>query len=318
MNALTNVIIAELFKAIRKRRLYVIAGLLWVLLPGLVLIIGQIIKTNILGTDFDQGGLGNSAVQEIASPFGIARLGLLLPSLISPTFYIITIALLAALFMGEERSQNMWKTTLVAQPNRLAVLSGKFIVAMLFFGLLLLGNYVMGILFGGIGTLFLPTTFSGDWMGLLQIYLLQWLFGAAAMAFAFLMVWLIRNNALGMISIFFIPALLEGLYFVYKTTVGFERLTRLNVFFQGLRLKSTLEDLPRYFFTYNLYAPSRRPLSEVVKGVGGDLTNSSDFGPFASILGTNITLPHSAMVMTVYFVIFSLVLWWSFQRRDVS
>jgi ABC-type transport system involved in multi-copper enzyme maturation permease subunit len=317
MNALTNVIIAELFKAIRKRRLYVIAGLLWVLLPGLVLIIGQIIKTNVVGTTFDEGGIGNTAVQEIASPFGIARLGLLLPSLISPSFYIITIALLAALFMGEERSQNMWKTTLVAQPNRLAVLSGKFIVAMLFFGLLILGNYLMGMLFGGVGTLFLPTTFAGDWLGLLQIYLLQWLFGAAAMAFAFLMVWLIRNNALGMISIFFIPALLEGLYFVYKTTVGFERLTRLNVFFQGLKLKSTLEDLPRYFFTYNLYAPSRKPLSEVIKGVGGDLSSNSDF-PFAGILGTNITLPHSALVMTVYFVVFALVLWWSFQRRDVS
>jgi ABC-type transport system involved in multi-copper enzyme maturation permease subunit len=318
MTAFLNVIIAELFKAIHKRRLYVIAALQWVLLPALVLLVGQIIKSNVLGTDFDQGGVAGSAVQEIASPFGIARLGLLLPSVISPTFYIITIALLAALFIGEERSQNMWKTTLVAQPNRLAVLSGKFVVAMLFFGALLLGNYLMGLIFGGIGTLFLPTTFAGNWMGLLQLYLLQWLFGAAAMAFAFLMVWLIRNNALGMVSIFFIPALLEGIYFVYKTTVGFERLNRFNVFFQGLRLKSTLEDLPKYFFTYNLYTPSRKPLTEVVSSMGGDVTSSSDFGFLSNFIGANITLPHSAMVMAGYFVLFSLVLWWSFQRKDVS
>lgn len=318
MTALNNVIIAELFKAIRKRRLYVIAALQWVVLPALILLIGQLIKANIMGTDFDQGGIANSAVQEIASPYGIARLGLLLPAVISPSFYIITIALLAALFIGEERSQNMWKTTLVAQPNRFAVVSGKFIVAMLFFGALLLGNYLMGLLFGSIGRLFLPTTFAGDWSGLLQLYMLQWLFGAGAMAFAFLMVWLIRNNALGMVSIFFIPALLEGLYFVYKTAVGFERLTRLNVFFQSLKLKSTLEDLPRYFFTYNLYAPSRKPLSDVIKIFGGDVTNSADFGPFANILGTNITLPHSALVMGGYFVVFSLILWWSFKRRDVA
>ncbi len=318
MNAFKNVIIAELFKTLRKRRLYVIAALQWVLLPALILIVGQVIKSNILGTDFDEIGMAGTAVQEIASPFGIARLGLLLPSLISPSFYIITIALLAALFMGEERSQNMWKTTLVAQPNRLAVLAGKFVVAMLFFGLLLLGNYIMGILFGFIGTLFLPTTFAGDWAGLLQFYLLQWVFSAAAMAFAFLMVWLIRNNALGMVSIFFIPALLEGLYFVYKATVGFERLTGLNIFFQGLKLKSTLEDLPRYFFTFNLYAPSRKPLTEVINAMGGDITSSADFGPLTNILGTNITMPHSAMVMAGYFVLFSLILWWSFQRRDVS
>jgi ABC-type transport system involved in multi-copper enzyme maturation permease subunit len=318
MNALLNVIQAEFFKAFRKRRIYVLAAMLWVLLPIFILIAGRIIQVNVTDTFVDEGGIATTAVQEIASPFGISRLSLVLPTLMSPTFYIIIIALLAALFIGEERSQNMWKTTLVAQPNRLAVMFGKFIVAMLIFGALLLGSYLSGPIFGTIGKLFLTTTYAGDWLGLLRLYALQWLFGIAGMFFAFLMVWLIRNIALGMVSIFFLPALLEGIYTVYRTTVGFERLTRLNALFQTLRLRQTLEDLPRYFFTRNLYAPSRQPLNEVITSLGGDTTNSNDMGPFINNLLGNFPLSHSATVMAGYAIVFGVILLVSFLRRDVS
>jgi ABC-type transport system involved in multi-copper enzyme maturation permease subunit len=319
MNALMNVINAELFKTLRKRRVFVLAGLFWLVLPIILLIVGSVIRNNLGGTFADSDEVINiqTTIQEIASPFGIARLMLMLPTFMSPTYYIIIIALLAALFMGEERSQNMWKTTLVAQPNRLAVLLGKFIVTFLIFGAILLGGYVVSIIFGAVGTIFLQTNFSGDWFGLLRLYLLQWLFSVAAIAFAFLMVWFIRNIALGIVSIFFLPALLEGIYSLYRTAVGFERLTQLNALFQTLRLRNTLEELPRYFFTRNLYSPSRNPVNEIVRSLGGD-PNSGDFGEFFSNFLGNFSLAHSGRVMAVYALAFGALLVWRFLRRDVS
>ncbi len=321
MNALLNVINAELFKTLRKRRVFVLAGLLWVTVPIILLIVGAVMRNNLGGTFADNNEGFNidiqQTIQEIASPYGIARLILMLPTFMSPTFYIIIIALLAALFMGEERSQNMWKTTLVAQPNRLAVLFGKFIVAFLIFGAILLGSYMSSIIFGALGTTFLQTNFSGDWLGLLRLYLLQWLFSIAAIFFAFLMVWFVRNIALGIVSIFFLPALIEGVYTLYKTAVGFERLTQLNALFQTLRLRTTLEELPRYFFTRNLYSPSRNPVNDIVRSLGGD-PGSGDFRQFFdNFLGT-FSLSHSAGVMAFYALVFGGLLVWQFLRRDVS
>ena len=259
MTATVNVIRAELFKAMRKRRTYVLAGLQWLLLPALVLIVGNILHVNLSGSFVDESGIVGSGVQQIASPYGIARIGLVGPAFLSPTFYIIVIALFAALLIGEERSQNMWKTTLVAQPARLSVLAGKFVVAMILFGVLMLGAFVAGVLFGTLGTLFLPTTFAGAWGQLLGLYALQWLLGAAAVAFSFLMIFLVRNIALGIVMIFFVPALLEGLYTIYSVTVGFQPLNRFNAIFQGLRLQQRLEDLPRYFFTIGLLTMGVHP-----------------------------------------------------------
>jgi len=319
MTALLNVMRAELFKSAKKKRTYIMATLLWVILPVIALIVGKIAYVT-LNTNFveNSGVSAQSVVQAFASPFGIARLSLVLPSLISPSFYIIVLALLAALFIGEERNQNMWKTTLVAQPNRFAVLLGKFLVAMILFGILMLGAYLLSFVFGGIGTLFLPTDFSGDWLYLGKLYLLQWLFGTAGMAFAFLMIWWFRNISLGIISIFFLPALIEGIYTVYATVVGFKPVNQLNIFFQSLKLRHTLENLPQYFFSTNFYAPARHPLTGIVSELGGQLNNKGDFGPFAKIIGANITLSHSAKVMAVYALIFGLILLWSFKRRDVS
>ena len=316
--SLGNVISAELFKAVRKRRIYILAFLWWLVLPVLVLIIGRV-TLNTLSTEFVENSSPippDAIVQTIASAFGIARINLMLPALISPSFYMIVIALLAALFIGEERGQNMWKTTLTAQPNRYAVLFGKFITAMIIYGMLLFGGYLLSFIYGGIGTLFLPTDFSGEWMNLLGLYALQWLFGAAAMFFAFLMIWLLRNAVLGIISIFLLPAILEGLYTIYATLVGFQPVNRFNAIFQALRLRTTLEELPRYFFTNNLYTPARRPLSEFVLSVGGDL--SADLGPLDNILGTSITLQSAAFVMAGYALVFGGLLTWRFLRRDVS
>ncbi len=317
MKALANVIQAELFKAMRKRRTYLLAALQWVLLPVLVLIVGRIIHVNLAGSFVDEGEVISIAVQEIASPFGIARIGLVGPAFLSPTFYIIVIALFAALLIGEEKSQNMWKTVLVAQPHRLAVLGGKFIVAMMLYGIILAGAVLSSLVFGAVGTTFLPTTFAGAWSELLGIYALQWLYGAAAVLFSFLMIFLVRNIALGIVMVFFLPALLEGLYTIYATTVGFQRLNRVNALFQMLRLRERLEELPRFFFTNNLYAPARAPVGELITAFGGNPA-SDDLGPLNSILGAGITLPHAGLVMAGYAVVFGGLLLWLFLRRDVQ
>lgn len=323
MNAFANVVRAELFKAVRKRRTYILAGLWWVLLPALVLIVGRVLQVNLRGSFVDQEGAVTSVVQALASPFGIARAALVGPAYMSPTFYIIVIALLAALFVGEERSHNMWKTTLVAQPNRLAVLAGKFASAMLILGVLLLGAFGAAILFGAIGTTFLATSWEGEWGQLLGLYGLQWLYSATAVVFAFLLVFMMRSLALGMVTIFFLPALLEGIYTAYATLVGFQPLNRLNALFQALRLRQTLEDLPRYFFTNNLYAPAREPLSGMLRELGNlaegpNVQAGPDIGAVGSLLGAGITLPHAGLVMLGYGLALGALLVWLFLRRDVS
>jgi ABC-type transport system involved in multi-copper enzyme maturation permease subunit len=318
MKALINVIKAELFKVVRKRRTYVLAALWWVLLPVLILIVGRVIFDN-FSTDFVENNspiTAQEVVQNVASAFGIARLHLLFPALVSPSGYMVIFALLAALFIGEERAQNMWKTTLVAQPSRWAVLFGKLITTMLVFGVMLFGGFLLSFVYGAIGRSFLPTTFAGDWLGLLRLYGLQWLYSIAGVLFAFLFIWLLRNVALGIVAVFFVPALLEGLYTVYATVVGFQPLNRLNAIFQFLRLQQTLENLPKYFLTSNLYAPARKPLSDVVSAFGGSA--GDDLGPLSTILGRGLTLEHAAMVMAGYALVFAAILTWRFLRSDVQ
>ncbi|MDE0527860.1 MAG: ABC transporter permease [Truepera sp.] len=317
MSGLVNVIRAELFKAKRKRRPYILAGLLWVVLPILILIVGRILQTNLSGSFVEDTVAVQTLVQQVASPFAVARLNLILPVLSSPPFLMIVIALFAALLIGEERNQNMWKTTLVTQPNRRSVLFGKIVVGMILYGIILAGAFLSGILFGAVGTLFLDTTFAGEWGRLAGLYALQWALGIGAMMFAFLAIWLLRSVAMGIVTVLFLPALIEGLYTLYRTTVGFQPLNRFNALFQMLRLRQTLEDLPRYFFTRNLYAPARDPLSDVVTGLGGDPA-SSDLGSFVNVLGGSITLQHATLVTLGYALILGGVLTWSFLRRDIQ
>ena len=316
MSGLVNVIRAELFKAKRKRRTYILAGLLWVVLPILILIVGRILQMNLSGSFVEDTVAVQTLVQQVASPFAVARLNLILPVLSSPPFLMIVIALFAALLIGEERTQNMWKTTLVTQPNRWSVLFGKITVGMILYGIILAGAFLSGILFGAVGTLFLDTSFAGEWGRLAGLYALQWLLGIGAMMFAFLAIWLLRSVAMGIVTVLFLPALLEGLYALYRTTVGFQPLNRFNALFQMLRLRQTLEDLPRYFFTRNLYAPARDPLSDVVTGLGGNPA-SSDLGSLVNVLGGSITLQHATLVTLGYALILGGVLTWSFLRRDI-
>lgn len=316
MSGLAAVVRAELFKSLRKRRIFVLAALLWLLLPALLLLLGRLLKTNLGGSFIDEGDVVGTLIQELSSPFGVSRAVLVAPALLSPTFYMIAIALFAGFLIGEEKSHNMWKTVLVAHPQRLGVLAGKLTVAMLLLGLLLGGGLLTGALAGAVGTLFLDTHFAGDWGGLAMLFLLQWLFAAAAVAFAFLMIFLVRNVSLGIVLVFFLPALFEGLYSLWRATTGLKPLNRINAVLQALELRGALEAMPRYFFTSNLYAPARRPLVELSGLLG--LEGAAEAGPLATILSSEMPLAHSGMVMLGYFLLFTLILAWLFLRRDVD
>jgi hypothetical protein len=126
--------------------------------------------------------------------------------------------------------------------------------------------------------------------------------------------------ALGLVAIFFLPALLEGLYFAYATLVGFQPVTRINAIFQVLQLRRTLEELPRYFFTSNLYAPSRKLVSGALASLDFEASGAGQGPPpgLGNLLGSSETLLHSGFVMLGYGVLFAALLVWLFLRRDVA
>lgn len=311
---IVRVIRAELYKAVRKKRVYVLAGLMWLLVPLLSLLIAWVVNVNVSGTFVDDGVAVRDLLQVIASPAGISRNLLLLSGNLAPSFLIIVIGLLAALFIGDEKSQNMWKTVLTIEPNRFGVLIGKLLAAMILLGVILWGGFVSGILFGSIGMIFLPVSFGSGWGQLAQLYALEWAFSTAAMLFAFWLIWLFRNVALGVVGVFFLPNLLEGLYGIYAAVVGFDRVNRFNLWLETLQLQNTLRELPKYFFTTNLYAPSRYPLAEIVGVIGGDMADIG--GPFSNFF--DISLSQAAVVMSVYGAIFALLLAIGFWRSDVQ
>ena len=67
-----RVIQAELYKAIRKKRVYVLASLMWLLVPLLSLLIAWIVNINVSGSFVDDGVTLVELLQVIASPAGIS------------------------------------------------------------------------------------------------------------------------------------------------------------------------------------------------------------------------------------------------------
>jgi ABC-type transport system involved in multi-copper enzyme maturation permease subunit len=313
VNAFWSTLAAEAFKLRRKRRMLILAGLWWVVLPGVALAIGQVLTTNLARSFVNESGGIDLVVQAIASPYGIARLALVGPAWSSPTFYVIVVAALLAVVIGDERQHRMWKTVLTLQPARSAVLLAKLTAVILAVGILMAGALVASVVFGTLGATFLPTDASGDWGTLLAAYALQWLHLIALVAFAALSIYLARNLAIGMIVIFFVPTLLEGLYGVYAALVGFQPINRFNVFLQTIRMRQLLEDLPRFFFTSNVYAPARSPSRELVAPFG-----ASDGFDLGALLGAGITLPMAALVSAAYAAVLLALLLWRFLRADVD
>jgi hypothetical protein len=195
----------------------------------------------------------------------------------------------------------MWKTVLVAQPSGWAVLAGKLVVAML-----------ASASCWAVRSRPPSSSAPSGWLPAdrlrrrvarpVGLYALQWAFASALVAFAFLMVYVARNVALGHDPGVLPAGPARGLYTVYAAVVGFQPINRFNVFLQTIRLRQVLEDLPTYFFTANVYAPARRrPATWWRRSVPRRRRESGgqDFD-LGGLLGTGITLEHASWVVAGY------------------
>lgn len=317
MRAVLLTVRAEWFRVWRKKRLYLLAGLYWLLLPALALLIARAVNANLRGAFADQGGGAEALLQALASPFGLARVMLTAPALMSPSFYLICVTLIAAVLIGDERSHGMWKNVLVVQPSRWAVLTGKALTAMLCLGVLLLGACLAGALFGLLGgSLLSVSATGGEWGALIPLYLAQWAFLVTPVLLAFLLIFLVRSGVMGVVLVLFLPSLLEGVYSLINLLLALRPFNAINALLQALKLRSVWDALPRYFLTTNLYAPARSSARSALGALGGDAALGA--GGMEQLLGSPMGLPHAAAVTSVYAALFALLLYWLFAGRDVE
>lgn len=306
-----EMISAEWFKAFRKKRFWVLLVLFAIVAPLIQLVTAGFINTRVAGTVADAVGDGTvaKAIAEIASPYSLVRnaVGGVLPLLLLPLAAIVGIFL-----VGEERTFKMWKTILVANPDRMRVLAAKFITGMLILGSVILAGVVGGLFFGTIAIpLGLASSFAGNWGEFFGIALLQWVVLAAPLALGFLISWFFASPALAVIGVVVLPALLEG---IITASVVFQlnRISALNAAFQADRLRETLAEWQRFFFTPNLNLGQRL--------IGQSLQNAG-LGDFVS---TDIipTLEWdkiwwSVGAASVYALVFAAIMIWSFRTRDI-
>lgn len=314
------VIQAELFKSFRKKRTYIFAAMLWFIVPIIMLATAYFTNQN-LSTDFINDTVGSDdavleVVKSIASPEMMSRVTLVLSTHFA-SFLTLVIAALAALLVGEERSQKMWKTTLIAQPHRVSVMLGKVISAMLILLFLFAGAIIVNVLLGAIGTVFLPSSLAGDWTEVIKFYAIQWAYCLPIVLFSFLMMRLIRNNVLAVISVLFLPMIIQSLYGIYTllTSVGPIQ-NQIVGTLEVLKLRRLVDSIPKYFLTTNFSFPSKQvilsmPPSEFTDGIQ-EFTNS----PLANMFQLELT--QSAWVMAGYATFFAVLLFFEFSRRDIQ
>jgi ABC-type transport system involved in multi-copper enzyme maturation permease subunit len=137
---------AELVKALRKKRFWLLFAIIAVIVP-LVQVISAGFLSGRVSSALAESATVTRAISEIASPYSLARnhVGGTLQALL----YVLA-AIVAVFIVGEDRTYKMWKTILVAQPNRLRVLSAKFLSGMLILLIMIVGGLIGALLFGSI------------------------------------------------------------------------------------------------------------------------------------------------------------------------
>ena len=65
-------------------------------------------------------------------------------------------------------------------------------------------------------------------------------------------------------------------------------------------------------------APGRTPAREIANELLETTVQPQDLGPLQMVLGTTTSLGHAAAVMAGYVLVFGLLLYWLFRRRDVD
>jgi hypothetical protein len=182
----------------------------------------------------------------------------------------------------------------------------------LILGAVILSGIAGGLVFGTIAIPFgLASSFAGNWGEFFAIALLQWVVLAAPLALGFLISWLFASPAIAVIGVVVLPALIEG---IATASVVFQlnRVSALNATFQAERLRETLEQWQRFFFTPNLNLGQRL--------IGQSLQNAG-FGDF---MPSNIVpsiewdkIWWSVGAASVYALIFAAIMVWSFKTRDI-
>jgi ABC-type transport system involved in multi-copper enzyme maturation permease subunit len=305
--SMLEMIKAELTKALRKKRFWVLFAIIAVIVP-LVQVVSAGFLSGRVSSALAESATVTRAISEIASPYSLARnhVGGTLQALL----YVLA-AIVAVFIVGEDRTYKMWKTILVAQPNRLRVLTAKFLSGMLILLIMIVGGLLGALLFGSISiALGYATTFAGDWGNLLGITLLQWLVLAAPLALGFLISWLTVSPAIAVIGVVVLPSLVEGIITALMA-LTVNRITPLTAAFEAQRMQQNMENIRHYFFTPNVGIGTRL-LGDAIKGFG--IGNSS-----------NAVIPvmdwsqiwASAGIAAVYFALFAGVLVWNFTTRDV-
>jgi ABC-type transport system involved in multi-copper enzyme maturation permease subunit len=302
-----EMIAAEIFKASRKKRFWVLLAFFILVAPAFQLISAAFVSRSVAGGGLADGNTINTAINQISSPYNMARnsLGGLFQLMLLPV-----VAVMAIFLVSEERTFKMWKTILVANPDRIRVITAKFISGMLILAAVIFGGLLGSLVFGTLSTLVgLSSGFDGDWGAMVAMHFLQWLVLAAPLALGFLIAWLTASPAIAVIGVVVLPGLLETIIrAVLVAQVG--PLSPLSAPFEAARLKQLLEDVPRFFLTPNISLGSRV--------LGQDAVN---------FLGTNapVALPTldwsqigwSVGVSGVYFLLFAGLMIWTFTSRDV-
>ncbi len=304
-----EMISAEWFKAFRKKRFWVLFILFGIIAPLIQLVTAGFVSSRVSGTVVDTGDAVAKAISEIASPYSLARNGIggLLPLMLLPLAAVVGIFL-----VGEERTFKMWKTILVANPDRMRVLASKFITGMLILGTIIVAGIGGGIVFGTIAIpLGYASSFAGDWGNFFLVAFLQWVVLAAPLALGFLISWLFASPALAVIGVVVLPALIEGIL-TASIALQLNRVSPLNAAFQADRLRETLEQWQRFFFTPNLNLGQRL--------IGQSLQNAGlgDFLPSNALPALDWDkIWWSVGVASVYALVFAAVMVWSFKTRDI-
>lgn len=303
MNAVMGVVLAELFRMSRRKRLLLLASVYWVVVPLILLLVTPTLRSAL--TDVFSGS--RVLLQTLASPFGLAATGTGLGGYASPSLYFVIVAVIATAMIGDDYRFSTWKSTFVLQPRRGAVLAGKLIAGHLVVLSVLLGNLLGSVVLGGLGTLWLGTTFAGNWSVLITKLLLQWLFLFAPLTFSYLVVFYIRSTGLAVIIILFLMPVAELIYQILSSIVRFNPASQLAHFFKHQLVQPWWNKLPDWFFTTNTFSPSREAFNPILGMLGGGTQITGRVGAL-----------HSATVLLVYSVVFLLVLIPAFRRRDVA
>ena len=304
---------AELMKASKKKRFWILTIVVAIVAPLVQLVIAGFVQSRAGGTVLDQSDVVARAIQEVASPYSLTRNFL---GGIVPTMLLIMAALIGSFLMGEDRSYKMWKTILVANPDRVKVLSAKFVSGMVIALVVMVSGVIGAVLFGLIGMILgFSSSAAGDWGNIVGIFAVQWLSFAAPLALAFLLGWLLVSPLLGGVLVVLGPGILEGIILAVVSLSQVNRVTPLNAPLQQGRIQEVIEGLQQFFFTTNINPGSKLVGQALRDAFGGNLPSGS-LASFPALEWDKIAF--SGGVTAAYAALFIGLLIWSFTTRDIQ